>query len=187
MDELAAGPELAQAGAAMMSGDGTEDKPRRSANKRAGGERTTRTRHLSKSRQHHLRSAVAALAQQARCSRELTTILALTESGTRKILRYLRKRGIVEVCGEAGEPGALSGKPLYRVCAAPDEVAHFLDSLLLPTVLQPLPAAPAEHRPARAGILLHIMDYDMPYRIRANRNRVGRDPLVSALFGPPGA
>lgn len=119
---------------------------------------------------------------------EIAWFLKFSPSGARKYIRDLREAGVIELARYVEGTATYLGKAVYQISPDPERVKSFLAAIAQP---KREGAPPRKERPglreqamAGTGRHFHILADDTHYAIRVNRNPVGRDPLVTALFGP---
>lgn len=119
---------------------------------------------------------------------EIAWFLKFSPSGARKYIRDLREAGVIELARYVEGTATYLGKAVYQISPDPERVKAFLAAIAQP---KREGAPPRKERPglreqamAGTGRHFHILADDTHYAIRVNRNPVGRDPLVTALFGP---
>jgi hypothetical protein len=119
---------------------------------------------------------------------EIAWFLKFSPSGARKYIRDLREAGVIELARYVEGTATYLGKAVYQISPDPERVQAFLAAIAQP---KREGAPPRKERPglreqamAGSGRHFHILADDTHYAIRVNRNPVGRDPLVTALFGP---
>ncbi|MES2127963.1 MAG: winged helix-turn-helix domain-containing protein [Pseudomonadota bacterium] len=118
---------------------------------------------------------------------EIAWFLKFSPSGARKYIRDLREAGVIELARYIEGTATYLGKAVYRISPDPERVQAFLAAIVQPKREGAPPrkerAGAREQNMAGAGRHFHILADDTHYAIRVNRNPVGRDPLVAALFG----
>ncbi len=128
---------------------------------------------------------VEELRKREMIAEEIGFLLKYSPSGTRKYIRDLREAGVVEVARHIGATENYIGKSVYAVSQDAGHVKGFLLAITLKKKSAPVKEAVLVPK-MPAGSTLHVMDDDMPNRVRIHRKPARRDDLVAALFGATG-